>query len=108
MITNEETFPGMIEQLSEKVDSDEMQKRFLIQSDYVLPIGENQQVELGFRINKDNRETDYTFFNENEDGNFIVNDSLTNLFEYDELVSAFYGQYGNKFGKFFLPVISFI
>ena len=72
----------------------------MIQSDYVLPIGENQQVELGFRINKDDRENDYKFFNENEDGDYIVNDSLTNLFEYDELVSAIYGQYGNKFGKF--------
>jgi len=34
------------------------------------------------------------------DGNFIVNDSLTNLFEYDERISAVYGQYGNKIGKF--------
>lgn len=100
LITNEETFPDMIDQLSEKVDSDEIQKRFLIQSDYVLPIGENQQVELGFRINKDDRETDYRFFNENEDGDFIVNDSLTNLFDYDEMISAVYGQYGHKLGNF--------
>jgi hypothetical protein len=100
LITNEETFPDMIDQLSEKVDSYELQKRFLIQSNYVLPIGENQQVELGLRINKDDRETDYLFFNETEDGDFIVNDSLTNLFEYDEMISALYGQYGNKFGKF--------
>ncbi|MCP4882641.1 MAG: TonB-dependent receptor [Flavobacteriales bacterium] len=100
LITNEETFPEMIDQLSEKVDSDETQKRILIQSDYVLPIVENQQVELGFRINNDDRETDYKFFNENEDGDFIVNDSLTNLFEYEEVISAVYGQYGNKFGKF--------
>lgn len=100
LITNEETFPDMIDQLSEKIDSDEKQKRFLIQSDYVLPIGENQQVELGFRINKDDRSTDYQFYNENDDGDFILNDSLTNFFEYDEMVSAAYGQYGNKFGKF--------
>ncbi|MGB5321227.1 TonB-dependent receptor domain-containing protein, partial [Lutimonas sp.] len=100
LITNEETFPNTIDQLSEKFDSNELQKRFLIQSDYVLPIGENQQVELGFRINHEDRETDYRFFNENEEGDYIVNDSLTNLFEYDELISAFYGQYGNKFGKF--------
>lgn len=100
LITNEETFPEMIEQFSEKVDSDEIQKRFLIQSDYVLPIGEKQQIELGFRINNDDRETDYKFFNENENGDFIVNDSLTNLFEYEEVISAFYGQYGHKFGKF--------
>ena len=100
LITNEETFPEMNDQLSQKVDSDEIQKRFLIQSDYVLPIGEKQQVELGFRINNDDRETDYKFYNENDEGDFILNDSLTNFFEYDEVVTAVYGQYGNKFGKF--------
>ena len=100
LITNEETFPNMVDQLSEKFDSYELQKRFLIQSDYVLPIGEDQQVEIGFRINSENRETDYRFYNENDDGDFVVNDSLTNLFDYDEMVSAVYGQYGNKFGNF--------
>ncbi|MGI9532756.1 TonB-dependent receptor domain-containing protein [Lutimonas sp.] len=100
LITNEQTFPDMIEQASEKIEADEFQKRFLIQSDYVLPIDENQQIELGFRINVDDRETDYTFYNENDDGDFIVNDSLTNFFEYDEKITAVYGQYGNKFGKF--------
>ena len=45
--------------------------------------------------------TVYTItLDENTDGDFIVNDSLTNFFEYDEMISAAYGQYGNKFGKF--------
>lgn len=100
LITNQETFPDMNDQPSQKIDSDEIQKRFLIQSDYVLPIGENQQVELGFRINKDDRENDYKFYDENDEGDFIINDSLTNFFEYDEMITAAYGQYGNKFGKF--------
>ena len=100
LITNEETFPDMNEQPSQIIDSDEVQKRFLIQSDYVLPIGEKQQVELGFRINSDDRQNDYKFYDENDDGDFIINDSLTNFFEYDEMITAVYGQYGNKFGKF--------
>jgi len=100
LITNEETFPEMNDQPSQKVDADELQKRFLIQSDYVLPIGENQQVELGFRLNKDDRSTDYRFYNEDNNGDFIINDSLTNFFEYDEMITAVYGQYGHKFGKF--------
>ena len=99
LITNEETFPDMNDQLSQKVDADELQKRFLIQSDYVLPIGENKQVELGFRLNKDDRSTDYRFYNEDINGDFILNDSLTNFFEYDEMITAVYGQYGQKFGK---------
>ncbi|MDN3643460.1 TonB-dependent receptor [Lutimonas halocynthiae] len=100
LITNAETFPDMNEQPSQIIDSDEVQKRFLIQSDYVLPIGEKQQVELGFRINSDDRQNDYKFYDENDDGDFIINDSLTNFFEYDEMITAVYGQYGNKFGKF--------
>ena len=100
LITNEETFPSSIELLSQKVYSEETQNRFLIQSDYVLPIGENQQLELGIRINGNDRDTDYIFYDENEQGDFIVNDSLTNLFLYDEVISAVYGQYGKKFGKF--------
>lgn len=100
LITNEETFPNGIALPSEKVFSDENQKEFLIKSDYILPIGENQQMELGLRIDTEDRSTDYIFYNEDPSGDFIVNDSLTNLFEYDEMISAFYGQYGNKFGKF--------
>ncbi len=100
LITNEETFPSSIELLSQKFYSDETQNRFLIQSDYVLPIGEDQQLELGIRINGNDRDTDYKFYDENEQGDFIVNDSLTNLFLYEELISAVYGQYGKKFGKF--------
>lgn len=100
LITNEETFPSSIELLSQKFNSDETQNRFLIQSDYVLPIGEDQQLELGIRINGNDRDTDYKFYDENEEGDFIVNDSLTNLFLYDEVISAVYGQYGRKMGKF--------
>ena len=100
LITNEETFPNPLGLPSEKVYSDEVQKEYLIKSDYVLPMGEDQQLELGFRINKVERNNDYRFYNEDPSGDYIVNDSLTNLFQYDEMVSAFYGQYGNKFGKF--------
>lgn len=100
LITNEETFPSDLELPSQKIFSDETQNDFLIKSDYVLPIGEGQQVELGIRINGNNRDTDYQFFDENSAGDFIVNDSLTNLFLYDELISAVYAQYGHKFGKF--------
>ncbi len=33
-------------------------------------------------------------------GNFVRNDSLSNIFTYNENVHAFYSQYGNKFGDF--------
>ncbi|WKK66897.1 TonB-dependent receptor domain-containing protein [Lutimonas zeaxanthinifaciens] len=100
LITNQELYPEQLDLPSQTIFSDEVQKRFLLQSDYVLPIGENQQVELGVRINAEDRDTDYRFYDEDENGDFIVNDSLTNFFEYEEMISAIYGQYGNKFGKF--------
>ena len=100
LITNEELFPEEFAKLSDKIIADENEKEILIQSDYVLPMKSDQQLELGFRINKNNQNTDYQFFNEDTNGDFIVNDSLTNVFEYDENISAFYGQYGNKMGKF--------
>ena len=100
LITNEDIFPDEIDKPSEKIINDQVQNRILIQSDYVLPMKSDQQLELGFRININDQNTDYQFFNEDPDGNFIVNDSLTNLFEYDEKISAVYVQYGNKIGKF--------
>ncbi len=100
LITNEDIFPDETDKPSEKIINDQFQTRILIQSDYVLPMKSDQQLELGFRININDQDTDYQFFNEDPDGNFIINDSLTNLFEYDEKISAVYAQYGNKIGKF--------
>lgn len=99
LITNAETFPDNLEKPSEQIISDENQQDILIQGDYVLPIGENKQFELGFRSNIKDQSTDYKFFNEDINGDFIINDSLSNLFVYDENIHAIYSQYGNKFGK---------
>ncbi len=99
LITNEETYPLQLDEPSEKIDQDEKQYRLLFQGDYVLPIGENQQFEVGFRSNLNNQTTDYKFYNEDIDGNFILNDKVSNIFIYDENIHAIYTQYGNKFGK---------
>ena len=88
-------------QNTEKVATLEDQERILLQADYVLPIGENSQFELGYRGDFKNQDTDYTVellnMNSNE---FIVNDSLSNFLNYREYVNAAYTQFGSKFGKF--------
>ena len=99
-ITNAEILPDYIKGLEERVISIEEDKRFLLQSDYVLPIGEDAQFEAGFRLNSIDTETDYTLNQEQSDGTFIVNTDISNLFIYREKVNAVYTQYGNKFGKF--------
>ncbi|WP_455169201.1 outer membrane beta-barrel family protein, partial [Aegicerativicinus sediminis] len=85
----------------EIVTTEEDRKEYLIQADYVLPLGEDSRFEAGFRGNYENNNTDYVL--EQEDittGNLFVNDTLTNIFNYKENVTALYTQYGSKFGKF--------
>lgn len=100
-ITERNTFPNTAAFPSEDIITKEDQKEYLIQVDYVLPIGENAQFEAGYRGDFENELTDYTLFEENQDtGGFELNELLTNIFDYTENVHALYTQYGNKFGKF--------
>ena len=71
------------------------QKRILIQTDYVLPIGKNSQFEAGYRGDNLKLVTDYKVVN---DG--INNPNFTNVLEYIERVNALYTQYGTKINKF--------
>ncbi|TXD82950.1 TonB-dependent receptor [Subsaximicrobium wynnwilliamsii] len=85
----------------EQIFATEDQKEFLFQADYVLPIGEDARFEAGYRGNFENEITDYRLEQEDlSDASFFVNDTITNLFDYEENVNAVYSQYGNKFGKF--------
>jgi|TARA_R100000479_G_scaffold130736_1_gene68753 hypothetical protein len=99
-ITERRLLPSPLDFPSEDILNKETQNEYLIQADYVLPIGENAQFEAGFRGNFENEVTDYTLNQENENGVFVRNDTLSNIFDYTENVSAVYTQYGNKFGKF--------
>ncbi|MGB3607330.1 MAG: outer membrane beta-barrel protein [Psychroserpens sp.] len=85
----------------EREFEDEEQTEILVQADYVLPLAEDSRFEAGFRGNFESSITDYRLEQEDLDtGDFIVNDAITNIFEYDENVTAVYSQYGSKFGKF--------
>lgn len=83
----------------EKVRTLENQERILLQSDYVLPIGEKNQFELGYRGNFNELNTDYTV-EFNETGIFELNTDLSNTLLYKENINAFYSQYGSKLEKF--------
>ncbi|WP_431134397.1 outer membrane beta-barrel protein [Psychroserpens mesophilus] len=79
----------------------EDQKEYLIQADYVLPIGEDSRFEAGYRGTFENEVTNYRLEQENiNNGNLVVNDTISNIFDYDENVNALYSQYGTKLGKF--------
>ena len=84
----------------ENVLEEEDQNEFLIQADYVRPMGE-AQFEAGFRSNLEETITDYRLDSlDQATGEFVINQALTNIFTYNENVHAAYTQYGNKFGKF--------
>ncbi|MEJ6793239.1 MAG: outer membrane beta-barrel family protein [Lacinutrix sp.] len=85
----------------ENVNTLEDQSQILLQSNYVLPIGENSQFEAGFRGNFDTTTTDFNvvIFN-NDTGVFETNLDLTNVLNFKQYVNAFYTQYGSKINKF--------
>lgn len=84
----------------------EKQNDFLVQADYVLPIGDNARFEAGYRGAFDNSVTDYRLDrlildpSDPDFGNVITDPGLTNIFNFEQNINAFYTQYGNKFGKF--------
>lgn len=84
----------------EETNTLEKQKEYLVQADYVLPIGEESQFEAGYRGNFENTITDYELRQENENGELAINQNQTNIFDYTENVQALYTQYGSKFGDF--------
>lgn len=79
--------------------SDEQQKRTLIQMDYVYPIDENTQFELGYRGNFSKQETDYEVFDVIDNSN-VPNLDLTNYLVFKQNVNAAYTQFGKKINKF--------
>ncbi|SFD06891.1 outer membrane beta-barrel protein [Algibacter pectinivorans] len=98
LLTNQ-TNPDAIQE--EIVNEIEDEKEYLLQLDYVLPIGENARFEAGYRGNFKNEIKDYVLRQEDiSDGSFFINDTITNIFDYSENINALYTQYGTKYGKF--------
>ena len=88
---------------SERVFNNEIQNEYLIQSDYVLPLGEDSQsqFEAGYRGSFDQEITDYKLnVQDSITGDLLLDPYVSNKFTYDENVNALYTQYGTKFGDF--------
>ncbi|WP_396176613.1 TonB-dependent receptor domain-containing protein [Flavobacterium sp.] len=80
--------------ITDITSNNQEQNRILLQSDYVLPFGDGQQFEAGYRGNFLETVSD---FSANRDGNPISD--FTNILEYNEKVNALYTQYGFKVSK---------
>jgi hypothetical protein len=86
----------------EQVLENQDENRALFQIDYIHPVGENTQYEVGYRGNY--RAIFNSFFlAERQDfennGPLIPDAGLNNSFNYEEFVNAAYFQYGQKFNK---------
>ena len=85
----------------ERVLEDQDEKSALLQIDYVHPVGENIQYEVGYRGNY--RDIFNSFFLEERlifpNGPLVPDTGLNNAFTYTEFVNAAYFQYGQKFNK---------
>ena len=85
----------------EQVIEDQDEKRFLLQTDYVHPVGENIQYEAGYRGNY--RDIFNKFYLAERqsfpNGPLVPDAGLNNSFNYKEFVNAAYFQYGQKFNK---------
>ncbi|WP_306350272.1 outer membrane beta-barrel family protein [Flavobacterium sp. '19STA2R22 D10 B1'] len=77
--------------INEKNLSNQEQNRTLVQTDYVLPIGESSQFEAGY---KGDFSELLTNFQSNPNTNFSY------VLDYKEKVNALYTQFGSKINKF--------
>jgi len=80
---------------AERVETLELQDKILLQSDYVLPIGEKSQFEAGYRGNFNTLDTDYTL-EYNNNGVYELDTDVSNNLIYREYVNALYTQFGSK------------
>ncbi len=85
---------------SETVRTAEDQQRIFLQTDYVLPIGENSQFEFGYRGDFNRLETDYDvmFIQPTITELGITNPS--NVLDFKESINAVYSQFGSKINDF--------
>jgi outer membrane receptor protein involved in Fe transport len=76
----------------------ESQTNYLFQADYEQPLKKNQKIETGIRAALRTIDTDYRV-SEEQNGNNVILNQFTNIFEYVEDVYAAYGIYSKQFEK---------
>ena len=88
---------------NEQVTTDEAQERLFVQVDYVWPLSNKSQIEIGYQGRFLTLDTDYIVLQELEEssGEFVRNDGLSNTLIYREYVNAAYTQFGSKIERQF-------
>ncbi|SDC59616.1 Outer membrane receptor proteins, mostly Fe transport [Algoriphagus faecimaris] len=95
---NGQEVPG--ENLLQTSLNDEFENQYLLQLDYVKPLGSEGKFETGIRTSFREMENDFIVSQENESGELLPLPGLDNIFLYNENILAAYGILGNKTGDF--------
>ena len=97
--TNMTIFPNQGEPRYDKLLTDENQKRSLYQIDYVWPIDDNTQLELGYRGSFNDLSTDYQV-SDLIANSYVIDANQSNFLDYKEYINAAYSQFGKKINSF--------
>ncbi len=91
--------PSSTPNLFQRSNSDQLNRRWLAQADYVRPFGQHGRFEAGWRSTWRHIINDY-LVEELRDQAWVSLDGLSNNFRYDEIIHALYALVGNKHGRF--------
>ncbi|CAM4171140.1 outer membrane beta-barrel family protein [Aquirufa beregesia] len=84
----------------QKSINDEAEHQWILQADYVNPVGKDGKIETGLRTSFRDMTNDYIVTQKQETGEFTVVPGLQNNFVYNENITAAYAIWGTKIKKF--------
>lgn len=84
----------------QKALNDEFERQWILQADYVNPIGKEAKIEMGLRTSFRSMINDYIVTEQQPSGQFTIIPGLKNVFNYKENISAAYLIFGNKLNQF--------
>jgi outer membrane receptor protein involved in Fe transport len=86
--------------LVQRALNDEFERQWILQADYINPIGKEGKFETGLRTSFRDMTNDYIVTQQEPSGIFTIIPGLRNIFLYKENISAAYMILGNKMKKF--------
>ena len=84
----------------DRYNTDQKNRMYALQADYILPFGKNKQLELGAKYEYNDLKNSYiTYYYDDVTNSFEINPTYTNDFDYTQALNAFYAQFGDKIGN---------
>ncbi|MEQ8904426.1 outer membrane beta-barrel family protein [Ekhidna sp.] len=93
------TYNNQVPFLYQRAVNDEIEERYMLQSDYIHPYAKDGRLEFGTRYTDRLVGNNYIVTERNESGVYEVDSTFSNEFEYEEDVLAVYGIVSNKLNK---------